>query len=55
LSKFWLSRYLSNALFVNGRKSVDPDEGDLVTYEDFITPEGPEEIMILSDTVFCIR
>ncbi len=42
------------ALLVKWSQSVDPDEGDVVTYEIFITPDGPDEIMTTQDTVFCI-
>ncbi|MDZ7821216.1 MAG: hypothetical protein U5N26_05045 [Candidatus Marinimicrobia bacterium] len=39
-------------LFFNWTESIDPDEGDEVTYEVFINPEGPEEALTTSDTVF---
>jgi hypothetical protein len=41
-------------LFVKWSKALDPDEGDVVTYELFITPDGPDEALITQDTVLYI-
>ncbi|MDO9548116.1 MAG: FlgD immunoglobulin-like domain containing protein [Candidatus Marinimicrobia bacterium] len=38
-------------LFINWSKAIDPDEGDTVTYEVKIYPDGPEEPVVTRDTV----
>lgn len=39
------------ALFMNWTESIDPDEGDVVTYQVIISPDGPEEDIITEDTL----
>ncbi|MFH1213621.1 MAG: FlgD immunoglobulin-like domain containing protein [Candidatus Neomarinimicrobiota bacterium] len=42
------------ALYMKWTKAVDPDAGDVVTYQVMITPEGPKEDLITTDTVMYI-
>ncbi|MDD5765833.1 MAG: FG-GAP-like repeat-containing protein [Candidatus Marinimicrobia bacterium] len=41
-------------LFTNWTKAVDPDAGDIVTYQMMISPEGPEEELVTLDTFLYI-
>jgi hypothetical protein len=41
-------------LFINWTEAVDPDEGDVVTYEVVFYPGGPEEPIVTTDTVVYI-
>jgi len=39
-------------LFFNWTEATDTDEGDTVTYEIMISPDGPEEAMVTEDTLY---
>lgn len=39
-------------LFFNWTEATDTDAGDTVTYEIMISPDGPEEAMVTTDTLF---
>ncbi|PIS27309.1 MAG: hypothetical protein COT43_11190 [Candidatus Marinimicrobia bacterium CG08_land_8_20_14_0_20_45_22] len=42
------------ALFTSWTKAIDPDAGDIVTYQMFVSPEGPEEEIVTLDTFIYI-